>query len=803
MSEKPTPPIRARPVIPADRLQRAVALLRPAVAAKIRNGRVIPQWLPGQDRFWYRREVAGGTEFTLVNACTGARQPAFDHAAVAAALAAAAGAPVDALQLPVQDIAADGEALIPTLALAGVRYVCALGTPWRCKRIEQARPDPAWLVSPDGRNALLVRDHRLWLRDTATGAEQALVEQGEPDFGFGITPDAWMMNHIPRSRARQAMPPFQASWSPDSRRVLVPLVDQRHVAPYPFVENVPLDGSFRPRAHAVRVALTGEPSARLSWHVIDVQTRQCRPIAIAPEWDLATERSVVRSWWRADSLGLFIMAQTPERDVACLLAVDAQDGAARICIADRSMPGRVFDGGGAGAPAVRLLGGGREIIWLSMQDGWAHLYRHDGSTGALMNRITAGPWLVRDIIAVDEARGILYFTACGREPGNPYHRRFYRVGLDGSALQLIGPEPGAHQLVDPSNRGMGMDGVVPHEALSPSGDFVVLSVSSVASPAACTVRRTTDGSLVATVETADASALLAAGYRPPQELVAKAADGMTDLHGLVYRPSDHDPSRRYAVIDVQYASPLVAATPRDFNQAACAMIDFFTCAATAELGFIVVVVDARGTPNRSQAFSAPAPGYLDTMGLDDHVAFIRTLAQQDASVDLDRIGISGISFGGWASLRGLLRHPDFFKVGVAGAPPGRFQAMYGMPRLTTAQAPIRYQGGAQTTRPGPTDVPDGFDAIDCAAQVGQLAGKLLLIMGEQDENVLPGSTLQFFDAAMQADKDVELVYLPNATHFGLYTGYVLRRVWSFLLAHLNGSALPPGTALPSPLAKPR
>jgi dipeptidyl aminopeptidase/acylaminoacyl peptidase len=233
------------------------------------------------------------------------------------------------------------------------------------------------------------------------------------------------------------------------------------------------------------------------------------------------------------------------------------------------------------------------------------------------------------------------------------------------------------------------------------------------------------------------------------------------------------------------------------------MIDFFPCAATAELGFIVVVVDARGTPNRSQAFSTPATGYLTTMGLDDHVAFIRELAQRDPSVDLGRVGISGISFGGWASLRGMLTFPDFFKVGVAGAPPGRFQAMYGIPRLTTAQGPIRYDGGAQTTRPGPTAVPDGFDDIDCAKHVERLAGKLLLVMGEQDENVLPGSTLQFFDAAMKADKDVELIYLPNATHFGIYTPYAMRRVWSFLLEHLNGTALPPGTRLPSPIPQAR
>jgi dipeptidyl aminopeptidase/acylaminoacyl peptidase len=803
MSAHLTQSVWTRPVLPDAQLERAIALLRPAVVSKIRNARIIPQWLTGPDRFWYRREVEGGIEFVLVDACSGERRPAFDHGEVAAELSALAGAHVDAKQLPVQRIDADGDALKVTLEHAGLRYVCKPGTPGLCTPLDEARPSPAWLVSPDGTSALLVQEQRLWLRDIATGVERALVEEGEPDFGFGLTPDAWMMNHIPRTRSGQLMPPFQGSWSPDSRCIVVPLVDQRHVAPYPFVEDVPSDGSFRPRAHAVRLALAGEPSAKLSWHLIDVQSGQRQRIAYAQEWDVATERSIVRTWWRTDGRGFFTMAQTQERDITYLFAVDAADGSVRVCIEDRSMPGRVFDGGGAGAPAVRLLEGGREIIWLSMQDGWAHLYRYDADTGLQINRITSGPWSVRDIVGLDEARRTVYFTACGREPGNPYHRRLYRSDLDGSAVQLIGLDPGDHQLVDPTTRAAGLDGVAPHEAISPSGDHVVVSVSSVGSPAVSTIRRTADGSQVACVESADASALFAAGYRPPQEMTLKAADGVTDLNGLVYRPSDHDPGRRYAVIDVQYASPLVAATPRDFNQAAYGMIDFFPCAATAELGFIVVVVDARGTPNRSQAFSTPATGYLTTMGLDDHVAFIRELAQRDPSVDLGRVGISGISFGGWASLRGMLTFPDFFKVGVAGAPPGRFQAMYGIPRLTTAQGPIRYDGGAQTTRPGPTAVPDGFDDIDCAKHVERLAGKLLLVMGEQDENVLPGSTLQFFDAAMKADKDVELIYLPNATHFGIYTPYAMRRVWSFLLEHLNGTALPPGTRLPSPIPQAR
>jgi dipeptidyl-peptidase-4 len=229
--------------------------------------------------------------------------------------------------------------------------------------------------------------------------------------------------------------------------------------------------------------------------------------------------------------------------------------------------------------------------------------------------------------------------------------------------------------------------------------------------------------------------------------------------------------------------------------AATSVVDIFTPAATAALGFIVVVVDARGTPFRSKDFSATSLGYLKHMGLEDHIAAITQLSERDASIDLTRVGISGTSFGGWTAIRALIDYPEFFKAGFAGVPPGSFHSMYASPLSDAFQGNPVYSSGS-TLRTSASEVPENWLDINSPAQVGLIKGNLLVAFGELDENVLPGSTMQFIDAAIKQDANVEFIFVPGASHGAPYRPYVQRRVWKFFVNNLQEAEFPRASVFP-------
>lgn len=777
-----------RPALTPVDYDKAAALLPSSLASKLRNANVIPHWIDGRDRFWYRRETPTGHEFIEVDAATGRKRPAFDHEAVAAALSRASGSPADARQLPFDSIEFADRAKTLRFNVGEQQYVCELRAS-RCDRARDRAVGPGVLVSPDGRFGVLTREGNLWLRDLDTGTERALTSDGEADFGYGIWHDAWKAAFIPRRRAGKPLPPLESYWSPDSRRVVVPRIDQRHVEPYPFVESAPHDGSFRPRLHSIRLPLVGERPASLEWFVFEIPTGERRRIDYPYDRLLSMQSDLMairKTWWSGDNRHLYAVAFGDNMESAWFFDADLVTGAVRTVIEEHAVPRADLNSTSYNPPNVRIVRGGKEVIWYSQRDGWGHLYLYDVATGRLKNRITQGNWLVRDILHVDEARRRVYFTGGGRESGNPYYRHLYRADLDGSGVQLLSPEPGDLLLTSPSNDVLAMDGAQGYQPVSPSGAYVVYNHAPIDVPTQSVIRATDSGRLVAVFEEADATGLFAAGFRPPEEFVVKAADGETDLYGVVYWPSNFDPSNRYPVIDAQYASPLTAVVPRNFVQA---LNGVKAAPALAALGFVVVVVDARGTTYRSRDFSQWGFGQLNTMGLEDHIAALRQLAIRIPAIDLDRVGIIGGSFGGWSTLRGMLEFPEFFKVGVAGVPVGSMHNMYADYHLSAFHGRPEYSDGSEF-RTAPTEVPRNWMNVDSRQQAARLAGKLLIVMGELDENVLPGSTLQLVKSFIEENRDFELIYVPDANHFEVWTPYVTRRIWDFLVRHLQGAEPP-------------
>jgi dipeptidyl-peptidase 4 len=475
---------------------------------------------------------------------------------------------------------------------------------------------------------------------------------------------------------------------------------------------------------------------------------------------LATDTIVKDVRWGSGSDEVFFTAGQRDFKRLRLVAADTRTGEARVVLTETSPTFVETNLNSGGVPNWRPINGNREVVWFSERDGWGHLYLYDARSGELKNRITSGPWVVSDLLHVDEAGRWVYFTAVGREAGrDPYFRHLYRVRLDGSGLQLLTPEDADHQV-----------------SISPSGRYILDNHSRRGSGPRTVVRRP-DGALVREIQRADLRPLLATGWSYPEPFTVKARDGVTDLHGLLYRPSNFEPGRKYPIIDYIYPGPQVGSVgTRSFTTSAGGHAH-----ALAELGFLVVQVDAMGTPLRSKAFHDSYYGNMADNGLQDHVVAIKQLAARHPFIDLDRVGIYGHSGGGFSSTGAMLRFPDFFKVAVstAGNHDNRsYDYTWGE----------KYHGLLTRNADGS----DSFDSQSNWRIADQLRGKLLLMYGTLDDNVHPTATLLLIDELMKHDKDFDLIVLPNRNHSFTDEPYVIRRTWDYFVEHLLGVEPPRG-----------
>jgi len=759
------------------RYRAAEAMLDADLAPLVLNESVSPRWLSGRD-FWYQRQRSDGVEYALV--AEGVSRPAFDHAAAAAAMSMATGVSIDPFALAVDDVTLDGDV---TLRADDRRWRFSRGTVTDLGPLEV--PQPHVLVSPDKSQGLLARDHNLYLCSLDSGEERRLTDDGEPDFAWGKYPDFGLLAVV-RQRGGLRFPPFGWSWSPDAAFLVGGRLDERHIEPYPFLESVPQDGSFRPKVYQIRQPLVGEQNPIFSACTIEVATG--RRIAFELPAELQSALAAIEPVaWSTDGRRLFFVAALNGLHEARLLVADVATGAVRTLVSER-VDGFVNLGCELYArPDVRIVDGGREAIWYSERTGFGHLYRYDLATGRLLNSLTSGNWVVRNILKVDEAHGCVFFTAAGREGGDPYFRRVYRVDLDGSRLTLLTPEDADHTLngAPTAMIALLLGAPVPPPMVSPDGSLLIDTYSTVSSPSMSVLRSTQDGTVVRMLEAADASALYATGWRPPEPFVAKAADATTDLYGVIYRPhrKSHEPT---PVIDGIYGGPQIAVTPRNFPAARRAFGGHGR-SAFAALGFAVMVVDGRGTPLRSKAFrDAGYLAFADTC-LDDHVAVLRQLCERDPTLDSERIGTYGHSFGGYTSARAVLRHPDVYKVAVSSAGIHNLHAIYtGIASVTAAPD----YGDGSSNRPDHRTVPHNYRDLDSALLAKNLRGKLMLVYGDMDENAFPAMTLQLCDALNRANRSYDLLYLPNRMHAFTAEPYFVRRLWDYFIEHLMGDKPP-------------
>ena len=732
--------------VTAEDYARAESFLAASTNGLVFGATVQPDWLPG-DRFWYRNTLPGGAEFILVDPEAGTRARAFDHERLAAALSAATGDAVEPLALPFSafELSADGGTV--TARVGESRLHCDL-TGYRCVPAAPApETGPNAIVSPDGRKAAFIRDHNLWVRDLETGAASPLTTDGVEDYGYATNNAGWVRRDSP-----------VLLWSPGSDMIATFQHDARGVG----MMHMATTNVGHPELASWKYPLPGDSLIfRISRVVIHLEGPRVVRLRLPPDPHRSsiTDHVAGRGGvfldveWSADGSQLAFLSNSRDHKHAQLRIADPETGEVRDVLAETE---ENFFESGSGTVNWRVLKETGEVIWFSKRDNWGHLYIYDLESGSLRSRITSGAWNVRQLLRVDEEARTLYFTGTGREPGDPYFQYLYRIGMDGTGLTLLTPDSANHTVT-----------------LSPSGEYFVDGYSTPVTPPVSVVRDM-DGNVVMELERADISALLASGWRPPESFTVKARDGETNLHGLMYKPTHFDPSRSYPVVNYLYPGPQSGSVgSRSFRASRGDKQSI------AELGFIVVEVDAMGTPGRSKAFHDAYYGNMGDNGLPDQVGMIRQLGERHPWMDLDRVGIWGHSGGGFASTAGILRYPGFYKVAVS-------QAGNHDNRNYEDDWGEKWQGLLETYADGTTN----YDNQANQLLAGNLEGKLLLAHGTMDTNVPVYSTLLVVDALIAANKDFDLIIMPNRGHGFGNEAYMMRRRWDYFVRHLLGMEPP-------------
>jgi dipeptidyl aminopeptidase/acylaminoacyl peptidase len=727
--------LRADPPVPggtgAD-YERAAGL-QALTRNKVLNAAIAPHWSSDGDRFWYRKDLVGGDhEFIVVDAVKGERKPAFDHKRLAAALSKITGKEYLSGRLPIDrlDFAEkDGAFWFTTTAGA-----------WKCDladyTLTEEKPPPApaskTLVvpsapvsrrrgprgseSPDKKWTAFVRDSNLYLREKDSGRELALSQEGKPD-------DAYT---------------GEVFWSPDSAKLVGLRTQRGDDRKVYLIQSSPPD-QLQPKLSSYNYLKPGDKVPITKPHLFDVGEKKEIPVAdelFSNPWAIDEYR------WAPDSSRFTFLYNQRGHQVLRVVGVDAKTGQASAVIDERSKTfidysGKKYD---------HYLDATNEIVWMSERDGWNHLYLYDAQTGKVKNQVTRGEWVVRGVDRLDEKNRQVWFRAGGVYPNqDPYYIHYCRVNFDGTGLTFLTEGDGAHKV-----------------EYSPDRRFLIDSYSRVDRAPVTELRRVEDGKLVCELERADMSALLAVGWKAPEPFAAKGRDGTTEIYGVIYRPTNLDPKKKYPVIEDIYAGPQDSYVPKAFQA-------FHAPQALAELGFIVVQIDGMGTSNRSKAFHDVCWKNLGDAGLHDRILWMKAAAAKYPYLDLNRVGVYGVSAGGQNSLGALLAHPEFYKVGVSacGCHDNRMDKIWWNEQWMGWPVGPQYAEQSNVTH------------------ASELRGKLLLIVGEMDHNVDPASTMQVVNALIKAGKDFDLLVVPNADH-GMGGAYGGRRMRDFFVRHLLG-----------------
>lgn len=717
---------------------RAYSLRQKFSGYQVYHSDVNPHWVTGTSSFWYLQRTPQGNEYLLVDADRQIRRPLFVRDSLAVQLQQSLGRRVDARNLPLDKGNLEASLNVFRFVCDGYnwRYEIAANRLTREGKVPPRGKGRHWMetddekgwgpvTSPDGKYEAYIKNDNIFVRDKASGRERQLSQDG--------TLSNYYSSYI--------------QWSPDSRKVLscrIRPVQKRYVY---YVESSPRD-QLQPKLHQQEYAKPGDELPFKVPCIFHVETGQ----RCIPETSLfAHQYSLSYLRWDADSKSVTFEYNERGHKTYRVLELSAEDGKVRTLIEEKEEKYVNY-------PLIyrNYLQDGKHILWTSERDNYNHLYLYDRTTGRPVRQITKGRWYVRGVQHVDEQNQWIYFSANGMNPKeDPYLIHYYRIGFDGKGLVELTPDEGMHQAW-----------------FSSDYRYLVDVYSKVDTPPVAVLRDARTGRQVMPLEQADISRLEANGWRAPEVFSAKGRDGKTDIWGVIYRPTNFDPSRKYPVVEYIYSGPGGQHVPKSFSSYNWWMTSL------AELGFIVVQVDGMSTSFRSKDFEEVCYKNLKDAGLPDHMAWLQEAARLYPYMDLDRVGIFGSSAGGQEAMSAVLFHPEFYKAAYSacGCHDNR------MDKIWWNELWMGY----------PVD--SSYIESSNVEQAHRLERPLMLVVGEMDDNVDPASTMQVVNALIRANKDFELVIVPGAGHtmgdnFGEHKRY------DFFVRHLMGVEPPKWNAI--------
>lgn len=748
---------------------------------------VRPVWFRNGDKFLYAWKTSDGTQYYIADPKAGKTEPVFDIDKLAMQITEIMRDPFDAKHLPISNISIDpendgilkfdikstkektdttGKATGEKLTYH-FRYEIA-GKKLTYDTADKKEKYPDWAnVSPDGLTGVYMKNSNLFYMDTlnlrkaaedpkdSTLVEHRITSDGYKDFCYGIN----NYSGNTETDTTKRVFPSELVWSPDSRHIAVMRWDMAPLKDFWVINSLTQP---RPTLETYKYQMPGEPGPKGHLYVFSTSDWTSRQVKINAfkDQDLIMQPDVhttddqfdefYGSRWLGDDNGFYLtrMSRDLKRMDICYVGVDSDS--TRTVISER-MNTYVE------SRQTRLLDGGRKMIHWSERNGWANLYLYNAD-GTLIRNLTEGAYHVDDVLAVNEKEGYVLFRACGKEKGeNPYQMHVYRVSLQGG-------EPKMLDIPD-----MNIDAIA-----SDDGKYFIANYSRVdCKPASALFDAT--GKKVCDLGEADFSLLFAAGYKFPERFKVKAADGITDLYGAIYKPFDFDSTKVYPICDYVYPGPQVEANNISWSRG------FTRTDRLAQLGFIVITVGNRGGhPDRSKWYHNYGYGNLRDYGLEDQKYAIQQLGARYSWIDLNRVGIHGHSGGGFMSTAAMLKYPDFFKAAVSCAG-NHDNSIYN--RWWSEQ----HHGITEKVEAGDTTF---VYSIETNPEIASnLKGHLMLVHGDIDNNVHPANTIRVVNALIRANKRFDMLILPGQRHgFGDMNEYFFWRMADYYCEWLRGSS---------------
>ena len=690
-------------------------------------------WFDADKQFWYVQRTPKGKEFVLVNVPKKEKKPAFNHEKLAEGLSAAANKKYESYNLPFNIITyvQNGK----ELEFVADDYVwrCALDT-YLCQKKNKVKPE----------------ERRYW-----GAAENELRTRlvASPDSNW----IAYVKNYNVYLKSRQTKEEYPLSfdgsegeyysadiqWAPDSKKLVTNKVRPNQKHTLYLIESSPLD-QLQPKLSTRDYLKPGDALPVRKPQLFLVEGRKQIPVDASL---FSHQYSLNNLRWRQDSRAFTFEYNERGHQVYRVLEVDGQTGSVKPLIEEKSKTFIDY----SGKKYRHDVADGKEIIWASERDGWNHLYLIDGKTGKVKKQITKGEWVVRQVVQVDEKKQSILFAASGREPGqDPYLLQYYCINFNGKGLTPLTTENANHVISFAKNFGYFID-----------------SYSRVDAAPVTVLRSATDGKEVMALEKTDISALASSNIKMPEVFTAKARDGKTDIWGIIVRPTNFDQNKKYPVIEYIYAGPHSSFVPKSYGGGVRSLQEL------AELGFVVVQIDGMGTSNRSKAFQDVCWKNLKDAGFPDRILWMQAAAQKYPALDITRVGIYGTSAGGQSSAGAVIFHPEVYKVAVSSAccHDNRMDKIWWNEQWMGYPIGQHYAESSNVTN------------------AHKLGGKLMLIVGELDDNVDPASTLQLVNSLIKADKDFDFLMVPGMGHSsGGDFGERKRR--DFFVRHLIGTQPP-------------